>query len=677
MRSLLRRPLPSRSLAAALVVLLATTACEREITRDEARPAGPQLAKTSATYASTGYLDVRAMNASGAIVGENGAYGYFWKMGAEKRPLYLSASDRSMARDINDAGTVVGTLRQQGISRLMLWSEAGGMVVVPLPEGWTGAQGYAINEAGVVAGSAFLADSSRRTFRWSAATGMQLLPRAYSGSDIPASSYYEGTYDINEAGDILGNFGHRCVPGWPVPCFRGYWQGAVVWTAAGGLRSLPGRRDLAVYAWDLSEGGVAVGCDNGEPMLWTATGARQALGAPGQPGCAAAINEAGVVVGQLNDLAFRWSAAEGMQTLGTLGGSFSRAHDINEAGDITGGATLSTPGYYRPFLWTPEGRMQMLPPLPGATEPSEGLLINEAREVAGQHWLWGMFWSNIVVNRAPVAHAGGPYTGRISGRRYVYDASGTVDVDGTRLRYSWDMNGDDVFDAVTNAPLLGYTYPAGGSYTVRLVVLDDGGTADTTFTTARVAQNVAPIAVVTGMPTSRGEGLPITLTPSVRDANQAVDGTELSLLRYRWDWGDGYISTARISSHAYADRGTYPVRLIVTDAGGLADTVDRTAVIGNLPPRVTASATSPTTFAVGGALSLDATFTDMANDAPWRYRIYWGDGAYTVLTPVAAGATITGSHVYRKPGTFAAYVGVVDKDGGSGRSAPIAVTVTP
>jgi hypothetical protein len=33
--------------------------------------------------------------------------------------------------------------------------------------------------------------------------------------------------------------------------------------------------------------------------------------------------------------------------------------------------------------------------------------------------------------------------------------------------------------------------------------------------------------------------------------------------------------------------------------------------------------------------------------------------------------------VYRTPGSYAAYVGVVDKDGGSARSAPIAVTVTP
>jgi probable HAF family extracellular repeat protein len=664
---------------AALAALLAAAACQRDLLRDDAQPAGPSLVQPSARYAAMGYMDLSAMNESGRVVGGDGWYGYFWRRGIERRELYTSPSDRSAASDINNAGTVVGTLRQQGVSRLMLWSEAGGMVVVPLPQGWRSAEGFAINEAGVVAGRATLADSSLRVFRWSAAAGMQLLPRVYQGSEIPTSpsQYREYVTEINEAGDILGSFTHFCMAGGPVPCHGYYWRGAVVWTASGEQRVLAGESGLAVTVTDLSESGVVVGCDHDTPTLWTAAGARQALGAPGQTGCAAAVNEAGVVVGELDDLAFRWTAAEGMEVLGTLGGAFSRATDVNEAGDVTGGTSQSAGRPYTAFLWTPEGRMQALLPLPDRSW-SEGEFINEAREVAGSSDGWGTFWDDVVVNRPPVAHAGGPYPGRITGRRYTYSAAATEDADGTRLRYSWDMDGDGDFDAVTNAALLGYAYPAAGSYTIRLVVLDDGGHTDTTTTTAQVVQNVAPvIASLTGMPTSRGEGLPITLTPTVRDANQAVDSTELSLVRYRWDWGDGSTSATRTGTHAYADQGTYTVRLVVTDAGGMADTVVRTAVIGNVAPRVTAQATSPTTFAAGGSLSLSAAFTDVAGDGPWRYRIYWGDGAYTVLTNVAAGATITGSHAYARPGSYQPYVAVVDKDGGSGRSASIAVTVTP
>ncbi|HYW11633.1 MAG TPA: PKD domain-containing protein [Longimicrobium sp.] len=120
------------------------------------------------------------------------------------------------------------------------------------------------------------------------------------------------------------------------------------------------------------------------------------------------------------------------------------------------------------------------------------------------------------------------------------------------------------------------------------------------------------------------------------------------------------------------------VGLRVRDKDGGGSATAREIPIANVAPQVTAQATSATSFAAGGTLAVRGTFTDAgAGDAPWRYRIYWGDGAYTVLTPVAAGATITGSHRYARAGTYAAHITVVDKDGGFGRSASIAVAVTP
>src|SRR6185503_3929127 len=40
-----------------------------------------------------------------------------------------------------------------------------------------------------------------------------------------------------------------------------------------------------------------------------------------------------------------------------------------------------------------------------------------------------------------------------------------------------------------------------------------------------------------------------------------------------WDFGDGGTSTATSPSHAYATGGTYRVTLLVTDAGGLTNSV--------------------------------------------------------------------------------------------------------
>ena len=674
----IRRPRPSfPRVAAALAALLATAACERELLRDDAQPAAPSLVQPGARYAAMGYMDLSAMNESGQSVGTS-SYGYFWRRGIERRPLYTSASDRSAAYDINDAGTVVGTLRQQGVSRLMLWSEAGGMVVVPLPQGWRSAEGLAINESGVVAGRATLADSSRRVFRWSAAAGMQLLPRVYQGSAIPTgpNHYWEYVGEINEAGDILGSFRHFCLPGYGVPCHGYDWRarscGRLPASSACSRGERPGRhrhrperergggglRPRHPHAVDGGRGPAGARRARADGVRGSRQRSRCRRGTAGQPRLPL---DGGGGGGGAGNAGRRRQPRERRQRGG-------RRHG--------GHQPVRRPPLYRVPVdarRTDAGA----PALPDRSW-SEGAFINEAREVAGSSDGWGTLWDDMVVNRPPVAHAGGPYPGRITGRRYTYSAAATEDADGTRLRYSWDMDGDGDFDAVTNAALLGYAYPAAGSYTIRLVVLDDGGHTDTTTTTAQVVQNVAPvIASLTGMPTSRGEGLPITLAATVRDANQAVDSTELSLIRYRWDWGDGHTSATRTGTHAYGEQGTYTVRLVVTDAGGMADTVVRTAVIGNVAPRVTAQATSPTTFAAGGSLSVSATFTDVPGDAPWRYRIYWGDGAYTLLTAVAAGATITGSHAYARPGSYQPYVAVVDKDGGSGRSPSIAVTVTP
>jgi PKD repeat protein len=780
-RSPSRRLTSRRVLLAGLASLLATAACEREVLLDEAQPAGPSMVRERGRSAFVGPFDVAVMNEDGAMIGnqDNGdfpAQPYRWTHGGGLQLLpTLAGAEAQLVYDINNPGTAVGTVDPAGGGddfRVAVWPAQGGVQVLPLPEGWHSAQGAAINDAGMIAGTASTADGDR-VFRWTPQDGFEVLPPAWSPQNSPGAWYREHVMDMNASGDIIARVAEYCSNyRSPIPeCLEeGSWAGAVLWTAAGATVVLANRtEDPATMPNDITDNGRIAGCVGFSPVVWTLDGTEQPIPTPG---CAIAVNEAGAVAGTASQ-AWLWTPAGGVRQLGTMNGLSSHVADISESGKVTGTAQLADLTM-RGFVWTELSGMQALPPLPGYVD-SRGRALNEAGEVAGTSESNGggeyvvTRWFDLVGNAAPVADAGGPYRGRISGRRYVYDASGSSDQDGVALRYSWDMNGDGAYEGVSNYPLFGHTYPAAGTYTIRLVVLDDGGKTDTVETTARVAQNVAPvISTLTGMPTSRGEGLPITLTPTVSDANQSVDSTELSLIRYRWEWGDGYTSAVRISTHSYADQGTYTVRLIVTDAGGLADTVTRTAVIGNLPPtgklvaptsigegtpftisataftdapadlaagftvafncgggfgaygsatsivcparpdqgnvtvrmrvkdkdgaaseatreipvgnvapRVTASATSPTTISAGGSFSVSATFTDVAGDAPWRYRIYWGDGAYTPLTGVAGGATIAGSHAYAAPGTYTVQVAVADKDGGSGRSAPITVTVTP
>jgi hypothetical protein len=208
-----------------------------------------------------------------------------------------------------------------------------------------------------------------------------------------------------------------------------------------------------------------------------------------------------------------------------------------------------------------------------------------------------------------------------------------------------------------------------------MIVTDAGGMADTVVRTA-VIGNVAPTARLT-TPTSIREGASFTLTASaLHDAPADLAAGLQVAFNCGGGWG-AYGTALTISCPPRPDQGSVTVRMRVRDKDGAASEAVRTVPVGNVAPTVTAGATTPTTFAAGDSLSVSATFTDVAADAPYRYRIYWGDGTSTPLAPVAAGATITGKHTYASAGSYSVQVAVADKDGGSGRSAPIAVTVTP
>jgi len=73
----------------------------------------------------------------------------------------------------------------------------------------------------------------------------------------------------------------------------------------------------------------------------------------------------------------------------------------------------------------------------------------------------------------------------------LFDASGSYDPDGTIAKYEWDFDGDGKVDLVSTEAKVRYTYPAGGTFTVRLTVVDNTGMS-TTFTTPLY---VSPITV--------------------------------------------------------------------------------------------------------------------------------------------------------------------------------------
>lgn len=127
------------------------------------------------------------------------------------------------------------------------------------------------------------------------------------------------------------------------------------------------------------------------------------------------------------------------------------------------------------------------------------------------------------------------------------------------LNYLWDF--DDASTSTQDSP--SHTYTKRGNYTVTLTVTDGDGTTGTDSMCVEVL-NVRPIANA-GSSRTVYEGTTVKL-----DASNSWDTpSDLPLLTYEWDFGDGASSGPspdnKVVYHTYDDRGVYIVCLVVTD----------------------------------------------------------------------------------------------------------------
>jgi hypothetical protein len=105
-----------------------------------------------------------------------------------------------------------------------------------------------------------------------------------------------------------------------------------------------------------------------------------------------------------------------------------------------------------------------------------------------------------VLNRVPVAAAGGPYLIGL-GSGFVLDASGSFDPDGDSLSYAWDLKADGSFGDLSGvhpsvSPADSLTsFAAPGSYSIAVKVTDAFGASDIRYTTLSVAAVPEPATV--------------------------------------------------------------------------------------------------------------------------------------------------------------------------------------
>jgi len=293
-----------------------------------------------------------AINENGDVVGwSNGANGtrafVFTNSGGMVGLPGLPNRPRTVARDINDAGIVVGSANAGGtdLGHAVLWS---GKLVQDLGTLGTGSfsEALAVNAAGQVVGWSS-ADSGGGVsgvhgflYGNNAAAPLRGLSPSSDARliDLTPDSDTGYALDINDAGQVTG---YKTALG-GYHAFR--WQ-AGVFLDLGVLPGFAHSFGWAINAFGDVAGNSTSASGNSEQLFrYTDGGGLQNLGGSGEYNQALGINDSGVVVGTRGNSmkrALRYSDAAGLQDLNalvdpSLGWVLLAAHDVNDAGQIVG-----------------------------------------------------------------------------------------------------------------------------------------------------------------------------------------------------------------------------------------------------------------------------------------------------------------------------------------------------
>jgi alpha-galactosidase len=223
----------------------------------------------------------------------------------------------------------------------------------------------------------------------------------------------------------------------------------------------------------------------------------------------------------------------------------------------------------------------------------------------------------------------------------VFDASSSMDVDGTIVSYTWDF-GDG---STGSGKIVHHAYLRSGRHSVVLTVLDDNQTSD--MATSEIVANNPPSASFAANREEAAPGIAIRFNAS---ASTDSDG---SIVTYGWDFGDGQRAEGMSLVHAYSAHGTFTVRLVVTDDLDGNDEILKPIETANRAPLILS--TTPDSMSVI-AVAETQTFGVVASDPD-------GDGltyAWTV-DGVAVGVS-SPWYQFRgvQPGTYLLRVAISD-----------------
>ncbi len=298
-----------------------------------------------------------AINTNGDVVGWSagpaGTRAFLYTNGGGMVALPgLPDKPRTVARDINDSGLIVGSANAGGtdLGRAVLWSDGSVQDLGTLGTGFY-SEAWGVDNLGRVVGWSYTNGGSGlsgvHAFLYSQAGLVDLTPESDTGSAL----------DINDAGQVTG---YKTALG-GYHAFR--WQDG----AFEDLGVLPGFAHS--FGWAINASGQVVGSStsasgNSERLFRFVDGSGlQNLGGTGEHNVALGINALRQVVGTRGSSqprAFRYTDEAGLRDLNTLidpslGWVLLAANDINDAGQIVGRALNNFSGQTHAVRLQPAG----------------------------------------------------------------------------------------------------------------------------------------------------------------------------------------------------------------------------------------------------------------------------------------------------------------------------------
>lgn len=213
---------------------------------------------------------------------------------------------------------------------------------------------------------------------------------------------------------------------------------------------------------------------------------------------------------------------------------------------------------------------------------------------------------------------------------------------GNPIQWRWDL-GNGTISFLQNPSC---TYFTPGQYTVKLVIQNALGTADSIIKTNYITIFAIPVVNFSATPTSGCIPLPVQFNDLSDPGNSAITS-------WLWDFGDGNTGNTQNPAHTYASAGNFNVTLQVTNTAGCSKTLTKNNFI-QASNGVTAGFTN--TIPTGCSLPVTINFTNTSTGSGiLSYFWDFGDGGTSTLP--------NPSHTYLSTGSFTVTLVVTSSTG--------------